>query len=151
MVNLFFTEHHTCKPKTMELDTMTRVLTALLGLIIASGTLSACQSSSETATTPSAREATTAPSIIPVSKAEFGKQWPVSVEQGELECIDGYDAVLHSGGVTYALNGNARQKAEKGIYHDVEEIWLDNTNIPGAKKDISVLLRPAVDKLCTFQ
>ena len=120
--------------------TMSKKIALMAAFIISTNVLSACTTATEPET-----------ARISVSKAEFGAQWPVSVEKGELECIDGYDAVLQSGGITYALNGNVRQKAEKGIYHDVEEIWLDNPAIPGAKKDISVLLRPAVDKLCKFQ
>lgn len=82
-----------------------------------------------------------------VSRAEFGDKWPLSVESGEMRCVNrtapGYGQVVFiSGGVTYAINGTARTAAAKNGWVDLSTspIWLNNPSIPGAKIDISPLL-----------
>lgn len=72
---------------------------------------------------------------VHVSQSEFGDSWPLTVDSGEIECIDTYFMVFRSGGETYALNGLAKGQG----YADITPIWKDNPKIPGAKMDISPL------------
>ncbi len=72
-----------------------------------------------------------------VSRAEFGDDWPLTVEAGELLCID-QAVVLDTGGITYAVNGTAKDRADESGWQDIEAIWADGD--AGLKKDIGPLI-----------
>jgi hypothetical protein len=72
-----------------------------------------------------------------VSRAEFGDKWPLTVEAGELLCID-QAVVLDTGGITYAVNGTAKDRADASGWQDIEAIWADGD--AGLKKDIGPLI-----------
>ncbi len=74
-----------------------------------------------------------------VTRQEFGDRWPFTVERGVVICLVGHVAVFRAGGVTYALNGLARQR---GGYADIRPIWLDDPEYPGLLK---VSLGPILD------
>ncbi|MDQ3802462.1 MAG: YebY family protein [Acidobacteriota bacterium] len=58
---------------------------------------------------------------------------------------NGVGAVIFTAdGRTYAVNGIARGTKK---YREVEEIWLDNPSIPGAKRDIGPIIERGL-KLC---
>ena len=73
---------------------------------------------------------------VPVSREQFGEKWPLTVEKGEVECIDGFIAVFHHEGKTWALNGAAQSRG----YPEIELIWRDNPSIPGFKINIGPLI-----------
>jgi Protein of unknown function (DUF2511) len=78
-------------------------------------------------------------------KSDFGDEWPLSVEQGVVECRDGAAVLFHAGGKTYPVNGTA-----KGWYKElpsIEEIWLENPSLPGTRINISPIIE-AGRKLC---
>lgn len=74
-----------------------------------------------------------------VSRVEFGDAWPLTVERGTLLCID-QAVVFSSGGVNYAVNGTAVQRASEFGWRDIEAIWADNPTVAGLKKDIGPLI-----------
>lgn len=71
-------------------------------------------------------------------KADFGEDWPFRVEEGEVECLDGYVVVFNAGGKSYALNDAARLS---GKYENVKDIIRPDANYPGQKimMDLSLI------------
>lgn len=96
---------------------------------------------------------TTAPETMPapppgyVSREMLGDEWPLTVEDGTLRC-DGPAVAgaifFQAEGRWYPVNGIARGRSE-GIEIDV--IWADDPDIPGAKKHIGVLIERGLE-LC---
>lgn len=79
-----------------------------------------------------------------VTKEEFGDKWPLTVDEGEIECKDKFIRLFHHGGKTYALNGIAKSRGFKPI----DPIWKDNPELgDGFKINIGPLLE-AAGKLC---
>lgn len=83
-----------------------------------------------------------------VSRNDYGKNWPLTVESGTLDCegSDGIgEATITVDGTTYALNGLAKQNPDNA---DVRPIWADDPELgQGSKKDIGVLIDDALE-LC---
>jgi hypothetical protein len=78
----------------------------------------------------------------PVTQAEFGTTWPLTVSEGRLACTrwtGGLMAVtfIAPDGKESALNGIARQS---GYFEKIEQIQTPVPNNPPAKKDIGVLI-----------
>lgn len=75
------------------------------------------------------------PQTLKLTKADYSGKWPFAVDEIEIYC-DGYTEIYGrtNNGKIYALNGSA-----KGASHNnasvsrVEEIWLDDPDIPGLK------------------
>jgi hypothetical protein len=88
---------------------------------------------------PTSAPATPAPAATPVgtiSKDTVSFPWPFSIDAGRVACINGTHIVFFGNdGETYAINGTARGAARNGSerYKDLDEIWLDNPSIEGAK------------------
>jgi hypothetical protein len=60
-----------------------------------------------------------------VTKAEYGVDWPYTVESGRLYCDPpGSNVVMESGGTVYALNGRAMGNAAQRGYVNAREITL---------------------------
>lgn len=76
------------------------------------------------------------PNTAYVSRAHFGNNWPLTVPDGFVECKNGYIALFHRGGMTWALNGSAKTFG----YPEIDPIWKDNPAIPGLKIAITPLL-----------
>lgn len=77
-----------------------------------------------------------------VSRDEFGDAWPFKVDEGVIAC-EGLEYTFTADGRTYALNGIAIQAG----YPEIDEIWLDDPDIPGAKISLSPFNRLA-SELC---
>lgn len=56
--------------------------------------------------------------------------WPLSVEEGRIDCIGRGRATLIAEGETYALNGLA---VGAGDGQAIDSIWLDDPDSPGLK------------------
>ncbi len=69
---------------------------------------------------------------VRISRDDYGDAWPFTVEEGVLACVD-LKHTFTADGTTYALNGMAIQAG----YPEIDEIWLDDPAIPGAKVSIS--------------
>jgi tetratricopeptide (TPR) repeat protein len=66
------------------------------------------------------------PSGRKVTRAEFGEDWPFTVEEGYVDCLYISDAVFRANGITYAINGTARSRAQERGYADIYSIWRDD-------------------------
>jgi len=74
---------------------------------------------------------------VRVTESEYGDKWPLTVDSGEIECIDDYFIVFHvTNGKTYALNGAATSRG----FPEIDPIWRDNPNLPGIKINIGPLI-----------
>ena len=80
---------------------------------------------------------------LAVSRADFGADWPLTVESGVLSCIAPSSVVIEANGRMYAVNGAA--KSQTGLAA-IDAIWADNPSVAGLKKDIA----PLVDKGLTL-
>lgn len=69
-----------------------------------------------------------------VSAADFGENWPLTVEEGILRCEPPGAVVFSTGGKDYAVNGMA---ATQG-YDDIDPIWADGEVTP--KENIGPLI-----------
>jgi hypothetical protein len=81
-----------------------------------------------------------------VTKADYGDDWPLTVESGVLKCLDDNGlalAIIEVNGVEYQLNGAAKSRG----YDDIDTIWSNNPNIPGTRVSLSPLIRKALE-LC---
>ncbi len=83
---------------------------------------------------------------IEVSQAEYGEEWPFTVDHGTLDCVDN-DAGLNAAAVfrapgigIVALNGIAR--SVRGVL-PTEEIWRDNPALPGTKVNLGPFIQLA--------
>lgn len=79
-------------------------------------------------------------SKLPISKAELGDSWPLTVDSGYLECWKSNAVLFHANGRTYAVNGTARGWRHTEGWRDIEEIWADDPRPGYYGKDISPIL-----------
>lgn len=89
-----------------------------------------------------------------VTRAEFGADWPLTVDGGTLRCKfpDSERPQMHAllievGSDSYALNGVARTHAARNGWRDVRAVWRDNPQIPGTKVAVTPLIERA-EALC---
>lgn len=80
-----------------------------------------------------------------VSAAQFGSDWPLTVDEGHLNC-EGASAVTFTDpdGTTYAVNGTAQETAD---YPEIDAIWADSNDNFAPKKTIAPLINRGLD-LC---
>lgn len=83
-----------------------------------------------------------------VSRDDFGSDWPLTVDQGTLDCTEGpqvggagLDAVTFTapGGTTYAVNGAAKTVTN---YPEIDPIWASDPSGTSPKMGIG----PLIDK-----
>jgi hypothetical protein len=91
-------------------------------------------------TTEPAAEMEAADDPAHVSRAALGDEWPLTVEEGTLRCDGAQQAgavFFETGGRVYPVNGIARGRRDGP---EIDEIWADDPDIPGAKKNIGILI-----------
>lgn len=71
--------------------------------------------------------------------------WPLTVDEGQIDCIGRGRVTLIADGETYALNGLA---SGAGDGQAIDAIWLDDPDVPGLKVPMGDLTAYAND-LCT--
>lgn len=83
---------------------------------------------------------------VRVSRADFGDEWPLTVEEGILAC-DADAVTFIANGVVYAVNGTAETRGG-GV--DIDPIWADNPHYPssGGPKKMMVLIDRGLE-LCS--
>jgi hypothetical protein len=81
---------------------------------------------------------------LSVSRTEFGKDWPLTVDRGTLSC-DGSGVIFTTGeGDEYGVNGTA-----KGLgYPEIDPIWKENDSydLPGDGPPLRVDISPLIDR-----
>lgn len=105
------------------------VIIALFAVIWIGGSLTGDNSTPE----PQQAQSTT------ISKDQFGKKWPFTVDKGSVKCLPiGNGAVVfESGGKIYAVNGTAKGFANKHGFRPMEEIWLTDPEFQKMAKEIA--------------
>ena len=113
---------------------LTRLLIVLAALLVVS-----CSDEANRSATPDPSHATTVGEAegqdqpgqgVLITKAEYGEDWPYTVDSGFLYCDPpGSNVVLKADGTVYALNGRAMgNAAEKGYLDARESITLKDEN-----------------------
>ena len=72
-----------------------------------------------------------------VSSDDFIEEWPFTIENGSVQCLDGYVVVFNANGKTYALNDAAKVT---GDFENITEITRLDTNYPGRKIHMDISL-----------
>lgn len=89
-----------------------------------------------------AATAMAAANIELVSAGDYGQDWPLTLDEVHLMCLDG-DAVVASdpeSGRMYPLNGTANAKAARLALEPLAPIWRDDPAAPGAKLSVGPLI-----------
>lgn len=98
-------------------------------------------------TTEPAPEPEAADDPAHVSRAELGAEWPLTVEEGTLRCDGAKEAgavFFETDGRVYPVNGIASGRTDGP---EIDEIWADDPDFPGAKKHIGILIERGLE-LC---
>jgi hypothetical protein len=80
----------------------------------------------------------------PVTRAEFGDAWPLTVDSGTVHCRGTDSVTFETGGVIYDVTG-ADEVFGSGFGEPIEPIWARDAN--GALKDLAPL-ELAGNRLC---
>jgi hypothetical protein len=72
---------------------------------------------------------------LEVSQADFGKDWPLTVQSGTLNCEGAGAVTFTTDGTTYAVNGLA---SGMDRWPEIDPIWADEPH--GLKKNIGPLI-----------
>lgn len=70
---------------------------------------------------------------LPISASQFGKDWPFSVQSGELTCKSKIAVIFTSEGKSYAVNGTAKSMG----YGDIEPIWMPDPEMLEYAKSVA--------------
>lgn len=81
---------------------------------------------------------------VTVSQAEYGTEWPFSVDEGVVECTGGDVVTFTADGVTYLLDGPAMRQ---DLGAQIGPVWLDDPNLDGHKMNLGSLISRGLD-LC---
>lgn len=79
----------------------------------------------------------------PVSRADFGDDWPLTVDTGELRCEGASAVVFVVDGTEYGVNGSALSAG----YPEIDPIWADDPSGNAPKMDIGPLIQAGLE-LC---
>jgi hypothetical protein len=77
----------------------------------------------------------------PVSRADLGEEWPLTVSNGLLRCEHGSEVTFQADGTSYTLN----RSASHGAYSDIGPLLLDAGG--GVTKDLGPLVERGL-RLC---
>lgn len=97
------------------------------------------------------------PTTRNIGRADFGTDWPFTVESGTLECIQ-YEAkgvnpallrgvVFQANGKKYAVNGTAQSRSTEYGYEPVTGIWAVDTGMTNSMVRVGVPYDKAVVKV----
>lgn len=80
-----------------------------------------------------------------ISRADFGDEYPFTVEWGKLRCISPSAVIFEVNGRPYTVNGAAQNQGHEKI----DAIWRDDPKgtVPGQKINISPVIQAGL-KLC---
>lgn len=106
------------------------------------------EASSSNSAQPSAQSARTqtSPASVKVTKAEYGEEWPFTVDEGVLTCenIKGAKTVtLTANGITYIVNSlpkGIETRGNKKFVRILGTIWAKNPKGPAPYKAIGAII-----------
>jgi len=100
-----------------------------LGVILVAGILTVSCAPQDTETQ--------VPMEAQISRADFGDEWPLTVDEGELRCEPPSRVVFTDpDGKEWGVNGMAVTHG----YPEIDSIWADNPDFPDTKKSIGPLI-----------
>lgn len=86
-----------------------------------------------------------------VFKKDLGEEWPLKFDRAVLTCLPGGGVFVMDPmtDIFYPLNGIAQGQAKTGKVKagEIKAVWLDNPDLPGAKKSIGPMLDKGLE-LC---
>ena len=100
--------------------------TAVILVLIAASTNNKQPSQIQTSTQEVKTEEFAQGNPIKVTKAEYGKKWPFTINEGYIDCIGYQEVVFKTNQGIYALNETAKDTKDwKGdkLWKDIDEIW----------------------------
>jgi hypothetical protein len=103
----------------------------LFSILVAVAGLTACGGSTPSSTASNERG---------VGRADYGNDWPLTVDSGTLRCEAPGAVTFTSDGTTYWVNGTAGNQAETRGWADIHAIWADDPSDPGLKIYIGTLI-----------
>ncbi|HEX2296249.1 MAG TPA: DUF2511 domain-containing protein [Actinomycetota bacterium] len=85
-----------------------------------------------------------APNEALMTRADYGKDWPLTVDEGIVSCEGAGEVYFEAEGTTYAVNGLAL-----GRYRgpQIDRIWAADPEIKGLKIDIGPIIDTGLE-LC---
>jgi len=89
----------------------------------------------------------TAANAQQVSSADYGADWPLTVDSGTLRCEGAGAVTFTADGTTYWVNGTAGGLADENGWADIEAIWADDPSGDAPKISIGPLIDDGL-KLC---
>lgn len=81
------------------------------------------------------------------TKADFGAQWPFTLDEGQVDCIpiSGKGslgaAIFRTNSGIYALNEIATSRASLENYKNLGDIWKDDPQLPGTKMSALAIIQ----------
>lgn len=71
-----------------------------------------------------------------VARSDFQNQWPFTIDQGILACVEASSVIFTASGTTYALNDRARGRLAERSWREAEEITKTTqlTDVPSVKR-----------------
>lgn len=71
-----------------------------------------------------------------VASSDFQNQWPLTVDEGILACVEGSSVIFTASGTTYALNDRARGRLAEKPWRDAEAITKTTqlTDVPSVTR-----------------
>lgn len=72
-----------------------------------------------------------------MSHDQYGDRWPLTVDSGEVRCVNGTHIIFVTDRWTFGVNGIARGS---GKYTAIESIWRKDPNIEGARMDMTPII-----------
>lgn len=89
-----------------------------------------------------------------VSRSMLGDDWPFTCEDGVIGCADSDCVVFTTNGVTYAVNGTAREPGKLAAHGwkdlNTSGLWADDPAYKGKKKSIGSIIDRGLD-ICKSQ
>ncbi|KJS28389.1 MAG: hypothetical protein VR76_07610 [Pseudomonas sp. BRH_c35] len=72
----------------------------------------------------------------------FGASWPFTFEEAHLQCYPGRAVVVSDAetGRSYPVNGAASSKAGQFGLEPLDQVWRENTAIPGTKVSVGPVI-----------
>ena len=83
---------------------------------------------------------------VKVTKAEYGNDWPFTVDEGRIGCKQGIAPYFSVHGIQYALTGFGQSLGMKPLY-PTTALWRDDPAYPGTKVNLGPIMEKAKE-LC---
>jgi len=83
---------------------------------------------------------------IKITRAEYGEEWPFTVDEGMLQCFSG-GVIFTANKITYALNKVATDDEKHPEWKVPDQILANNPKLPGTRISMSKVISKGLE-LC---